>query len=142
MADTCISGLRVGCDLTHLVQPRRLPQTILSQNRTELSSTAIRTWAGATRLGWHYIARARRSRTAPTKASTLERSPRDELPREELFRLLGQAGPHGAGALAARLQQAASTLRSRMAGAIAHRAKTSRAISDDLQRWLKMCKQI
>ena len=56
VADTSISGLRVARELDRLVQSRGRPQTIVSDNGTELTSNAILTWADDMQIGWHYIA--------------------------------------------------------------------------------------
>ena len=71
VADTSVSGRRVARELDDIVRRRgRRPDTIVSDNGTELTSNAILGWADATGVGWHYIRPANRSRTASSKAST------------------------------------------------------------------------
>ena len=55
VADTSISGLRVARELGAIVRRRGRPQTIVSDNGTELTSNAILTWADDMQIGWHYI---------------------------------------------------------------------------------------
>ena len=57
IADTSISGRRVARELDGIVRRRgRRPDTIVSDNGTELTSNAILSWADETGVGWHYIA--------------------------------------------------------------------------------------
>ena len=57
IADTSISGRRVARELDNIVRRRgRRPDTIVSDNGTELTSNAILGWADETSVGWHYIA--------------------------------------------------------------------------------------
>ena len=56
MADTSLSGLRVARELTNLIARRGSPQTIVSDNGTELTSMAILKWCQDTGIEWHYIA--------------------------------------------------------------------------------------
>ena len=56
VADTSISGRRVARELDDIVRQRgRCPDTIVSDNGTELTSNAILTWAHGTGVGWHYM---------------------------------------------------------------------------------------
>ncbi len=56
VADTSISGMRVARELDQLIAARGRPDTIVSDNGTELTSNAILGWADQTGVGWHYIA--------------------------------------------------------------------------------------
>jgi transposase InsO family protein len=57
VADTSICGRRVARELDNIVRRReRSPDTIVSDNGTELTSNAILNWADQTGVGWHYIA--------------------------------------------------------------------------------------
>ena len=56
VADTSLSGLRVARELDAIVRRRGRPQTIVSDNGTELTSNAILSCADETGVGWHYIA--------------------------------------------------------------------------------------
>ena len=54
VADTSISGRRVARELDDIVRRReRRPDTIVSDNGTELTSNAILGWADETGVGWH-----------------------------------------------------------------------------------------
>ena len=56
VADTSLSGLRVARELDAIVAVRGLPLTVVSDNGTELTSTAILRWSQERGVGWHYIA--------------------------------------------------------------------------------------
>ena len=89
VADTSISGRRVARELTDLVAERGKPGTIVSDNGTELTSNAILTWAGETKIDWHYIAPGK-----PTQNGYVESfngRMRDELLNETLFLSMGHA---------------------------------------------------
>ena len=55
VADTSLSGLRVARELSHLIQLRGKPTTIVSDNGTELTSMAVLKWCQETSVEWHYI---------------------------------------------------------------------------------------
>jgi putative transposase len=55
VADTSLSGLRVASELDAIVSVRGLPLTVVSDNGTELTSTAILRWSQERGVGWHYI---------------------------------------------------------------------------------------
>ena len=55
VADTSLSGLRVARELDLLIAWRGRPNTIVSDNGTELTSNAIFCWAKQTKVDWHYI---------------------------------------------------------------------------------------
>ncbi len=56
VADTSLSGARVGRELDSIVQCRARLAMIVSDNGTELTSNAILAWADRTGVGWHHIA--------------------------------------------------------------------------------------
>ena len=56
VADTSLSGMRVAWELTRLVGIRGKPHTVVSDNGTELTSSAILRWSQERRVEWHYIA--------------------------------------------------------------------------------------
>ena len=89
VADTSISGLRVARELDRLVQLRGRPETIVSDNGTELTSNAILSWADETGVGWHYIAPGKPQQNGYNES--FNGRLRDELLNETLFRSLGQA---------------------------------------------------
>jgi putative transposase len=89
VADTSISGLRVARELTNLVQLRGRPETIVSDNGTELTSNAILTWADDMRIGWHYIAPGKPQQNGYNES--FNGRLRDELLNETLFRSLAHA---------------------------------------------------
>jgi putative transposase len=56
VADTSLSGARVGRKLDAVIARRGCPAMIVSDNGTELTSMAILRWSQLTRIEWHYIA--------------------------------------------------------------------------------------
>ena len=89
VADTSLSGLRVTRELTAIMARRGRPKTIVSDNGTELTSTAVLRWCQETRIDWHYIAPGK-----PTQNAFVESfngSFRDELLNETLFTSLAEA---------------------------------------------------
>jgi putative transposase len=90
VADTSISGRRVARELDDIVCSRgRRPDTIVSDNGTELTSNAILNWVDETGIGWHYIAPGK-----PQQNGFIESFNgrlRDELLNETLFRSLPHA---------------------------------------------------
>ncbi len=56
VADTSLSGVRVARELTRLIGLRGKPHTVVSDNGTELTSSAILRWSQERRVEWHYIA--------------------------------------------------------------------------------------
>ncbi len=56
MADTPLSGLRVAREVDAIVAVRGLPLAVVSDNGTELTSTAILRCSQERGVGWHYIA--------------------------------------------------------------------------------------
>ena len=89
VADTSISGVRVARELDKIVAVRGRPAGIVSNNVTELTSTAILTWSDRERVGWHYIAPGKPIQNAFVESFTGQL--RDELLNETLFRSLAHA---------------------------------------------------
>lgn len=56
VADTSLSGVRVARELTRLIGMRGKPHTVVSNNGTELTSSAILRWSQERRVECHYIA--------------------------------------------------------------------------------------
>ena len=54
MVDTSLGGVRVVRELERLTIERRMPETVVSDNGTELTSGAVLRWATG-RVAWHYI---------------------------------------------------------------------------------------
>ena len=84
VADTSISGARVARELDQLAQLRGRPETIVSDNGTELTSNAILSWADETGVGWHYIAPGKPQQNGYNES--FNGRLRDELLNETLFR--------------------------------------------------------
>jgi putative transposase len=89
LADTSLSGVRVARELDALVALRGKPLMVVSDNGTELTSTAILRWSQERGVEWHYIAPGK-----PTQNAFVESFNgrlRDECLNETLFRSLGHA---------------------------------------------------
>ena len=89
MADSSLSGVRVARELDRLMIERGKPSMVVSDNGSEFTSNAILTWAGRTRVEWHYIAPGK-----PMQNGFIESFNgrlRDELLNETLFTSLAQA---------------------------------------------------
>ena len=89
VADTSLSGVRVARELDALIARRGKPLTVVSDNGTELTSTAILKWSQDHRIGWHYIAPGK-----PTQNAFVESFNgrlRDECLNETLFTSLAHA---------------------------------------------------
>jgi putative transposase len=56
VADTSLSGHRVARELDQIIAERCVPKTIVPDNGTEFTSTAILKWVQETGFDWHYIA--------------------------------------------------------------------------------------
>lgn len=89
VADTSISGRRVARELDAIVHRRGRPATCVSDNGTELTSTAILEWAQDRRIDWHYIAPGKPQQNAFIESFNARL--RDELLNETLFSSLDQA---------------------------------------------------
>ncbi|MFN4282361.1 MAG: IS3 family transposase [Alphaproteobacteria bacterium] len=89
VADTSLSGARVARELDALMVGRTRPATVVSNNGTELTSTAILRWSQERQVGWHYIAPGK-----PTQNAFVESFNgrlRDECLNETLFTSLAHA---------------------------------------------------
>src|SRR5436190_16346665 len=93
VADTSLSGLRVARELDRLMIERGKPKMVVSDNGSELTSKAILTWAGQSRVDWHYIAPGKPMQNAFIES--FNGRLRDELLNETLFGSL----PHARAAL-------------------------------------------
>jgi putative transposase len=67
--DTSLGGVRVVRELERLVIERTVPQVVVSDNDTELTSGVVLRWATG-RLAGHYSNPASRCRTPSSKATT------------------------------------------------------------------------
>ncbi len=95
-ADTSLSGARVARELTAIIIRRDArPRLCVSDNATELTSTAILTWCQESQVGWHYIAPGKPQQNA--FAESFIGRLRDECLNETLFTSL----PHARAVLAA-----------------------------------------
>ena len=70
VADTSLSGARVARELTALLAHRGRPLLVVSDNGTELTSSAILRWSQERKVEWHYIGPESRPRTPSSRAST------------------------------------------------------------------------
>ena len=70
ITDTSLSGARVARELDKLVRLYGQPQTIVSDNGTELTSRVILDWQNRTGVAWRYIAPANQRRTPSSSPST------------------------------------------------------------------------
>jgi putative transposase len=89
VADTSLSGVRVGRELDAVIARRGRPATCVSDNGTELTGMAILRWSQETQVEWHYIAPGK-----PTQNAFVESFNgrlRDELLNETLFTSLAHA---------------------------------------------------
>lgn len=90
VADTSLSGARVARELDIVAARRGKPLSLVSDNGTELTSTAILKWSQETGIDWHYIAPGK-----PTQNALIESFNgrlREELLNEVLFTSLAHAG--------------------------------------------------
>lgn len=89
VADTSLSGTRVVRELDAVIARRGCPMTIVSDNGTEFTSTAILSWCQSTAVDWHYIAPGK-----PMQNGFIESFNgrfRDEFLNEVLFSTLADA---------------------------------------------------
>ena len=87
--NTSVSGARVARELDGIIATRGKPSAIVSDNGTELTSTAILRWSEERRVDWHYIASGRPQQNAFVKS--FKRRLRDECLNETLVSSLPQA---------------------------------------------------
>ena len=88
-ADTSLSGLRVTRELNNLIRHRGNPNTIISDNGTELTSMAVLKWCQETNIGWHYIQPGKPMQNGFVES--FNGSFRDECLNETLFTSLDEA---------------------------------------------------
>lgn len=89
VADTSLSGARVVRELDAIIARRSKPQTIVSDNGTELTSMAVLRWCQESGVEWHYIAPGK-----PTQNAFVESFNgrfRDECLNDTLFAALSDA---------------------------------------------------
>src|SRR5436305_7643233 len=89
VADTSLSGLRVGRELDAVITERGKPAVCVSDNGTELTSMAILRWSQESGVEWHYIAPGKPQQNAVI--DSINGRLRDELLNETLFGSLAHA---------------------------------------------------
>jgi putative transposase len=90
VADTSISGRRVARELDDIIRRRgRRPDTIVSDNGTELTSNAILAWQQERDVEWHYIAPGKPMQNGFVES--FNGRLRDECLNEHLFANLNEA---------------------------------------------------
>lgn len=89
VADTSLSGRRVARELNALIVNRGRPLMVVSDNGTELTSTAILQWSQDHGIEWHYIAPGKPQQNAFVES--FNGRLRDECLNETLFRSLDHA---------------------------------------------------
>ena len=88
VVDTSLGGVRVVRELERLATERALPQIVVSDNRTELTSGAVLRWATG-RLRWHYIEPGKPVHNAFVESFNSKL--RDECLNEHVFLTLAEA---------------------------------------------------
>ena len=89
IADSSLSGLRVARELDAIIHWRGRPDTIVSDNGTELTSMAVLRWCQQTGVEWHYITPGK-----PTQNAFVESFNgrfRDECLNDTLYSTLSEA---------------------------------------------------
>jgi putative transposase len=89
LADTSLSGKRVARELDVVGARRGLPLTVVSDNGTELTGTAILGWSQQRAVSWHYIAPGKPQQNA--FAESFIGRLRDECLNETVFTSLRHA---------------------------------------------------
>ena len=89
IADTSLSGQRVARELDAIMTVRGKPDAIVSDNGTELTSTAILHWSQELMVAWHYIAPGKPQQNA--FAESFIGRLRDECLNETVFTSLWHA---------------------------------------------------
>jgi putative transposase len=87
--DTSISGARVARELDAVIRLYGKPETIVSDNGTELTSRAILEWQNERGVSWHYIAPGKPQQNAFIES--FNGRLRDECLNEEAFESLAHA---------------------------------------------------
>ena len=106
MVDTSLGGVRVVRELERLTIERAMPETVVSDNGTELTSGAVLRWA-TRRLAWHYIEPGKPVQNAFIESFNSKL--RDECLNEYVFFSLRRSARDHRG-VAARLQPPATAL--------------------------------
>ncbi len=88
VVDTSLGGVRVVRELERLTLERALPETVVSDNGTELTSGAVLRWA-TRRVAWHYIEPGKPVQNAFIESFNSKL--RDECLNEYVFSSLGEA---------------------------------------------------
>jgi putative transposase len=83
VADTSLSGGRVVRELDAIAARRGYPATVVSDNGTELTSSAVLVWSQGRGVGWHYIAPGKPQQNAFVES--FNGKLRDECLNETLF---------------------------------------------------------
>ncbi len=83
MADTSLSGRRVVRELDAIAARRGCPMSVVSDNGTELTSSAVLAWSQDRGVGWHYIAPGKPQQNAFVES--FNGKLRDECLNETLF---------------------------------------------------------
>ncbi len=89
IADTSLSGVRVTGELDAIMAWSGKPATIVSDNKTELTSNAILGWAESHTVEWHYIAPGKPMQNGFVES--FNGRLRDELLNETLFGSIAHA---------------------------------------------------
>ena len=89
VVDTSLSGARVARELDGLIARRGKPLIIVSDNGTELTSSAILEWQEDRGVEWHYVAPGKPMQNGFVES--LNGRSRDECLNEHLFRNLPAA---------------------------------------------------
>ncbi len=87
--DTSLSGKRLTRELDAIIQMRGMPKMIVSDNGTEMTSSAVLKWCQKTKVDWHYIAPGKPQQNAFVES--FNGSFRDECLNETLFSSLNEA---------------------------------------------------
>ena len=88
VVDTSLGGVRVVRELERLVDERAMPEMVVSDNGTELTSGAVLRWA-TRRVAWHYIEPGQPVQNA--FAESFNSKLRDECLNEYVFSTLAEA---------------------------------------------------
>lgn len=89
VADTSLSGARVARELDRLIASEGKPAMVVSDNGTELTSTAILRWQEESGVAWHYIQPGKPMQNGFVES--FNGRLRDELLNETLFSSLAEA---------------------------------------------------
>ncbi len=89
IADTSLSGGRVARELDAIIRVYGKPETIVSDNGTELTSRAMLEWQNERGINWHYIAPGKPQQNGFIESFNARL--RDEFLNEEVFTTLKDA---------------------------------------------------